>query len=187
MNSTTPKPWPEALLPWAVAESICAEAGVFLGVAVPRRRARWLEAKAQRCFEHSRHFRAKMLARGEAPLHNLRMFMRHWLASLLQLERPDLWYALPPYFAMGVRLPAEKHPRVNRHHSGPLPRARRWNPARVLAHPRWHFLAPTPDPERPVQQIQPPRPTEPPPTHVRPAPTPLMPTPYHALYEYPIC
>jgi len=42
--------WPEVMLPWAMAETICREVAVFLGVPLPRRYARWLTAKAEVCF-----------------------------------------------------------------------------------------------------------------------------------------
>lgn len=134
--------WPEALLPWAVAESICAEAGRYLGVDVPRRRAEWLTRKAEICFQRNAKFRKKMRSPGEGSLQYLRMFMRHWLASMLKLERPDLFQRLPDDYVLGRALPAGKAPRLPR--AKRLYRSRGWKTARVVQHPRWAFLAPVP-------------------------------------------
>lgn len=133
--------WPALMAPLWIAESVCAEAARFLGEALPERYATWLAARAERCHRGSAHFRRSMRARGTGGRDNLRMFMRHWLASLLLLERPDLYRALPPEFDLGRPLPPGTHPRVNRHSSLPLPTALAWNPDRVLQHRHWQFLA----------------------------------------------
>jgi len=159
-----PHAWPEALLPWVVAESVCEEAGRYLGVAVPRRRALWLAAKAEACFQGNDRFRRRM--RGAAPVEWLRAFMRHWLSSLLKLEQPDLWRALPDSYHLGRALPPSGRT------VPPRPRARRWNPGGVLRHRRWAFLQPdagagTPRVSRPPSRC-----------HVVLS--------HDALYEYPI-
>jgi hypothetical protein len=40
--------------------------------------------------------------------------MRHWLAALLDLERPDLYQCLPEDFNLGHRLPPGQHPLIRR-------------------------------------------------------------------------
>lgn len=165
--------WPDALLPWVVAESVCEEVSGFLDVRMPKRLARWLTAKAEVCFQRNRRFREKMLALGQTPREDLLMYMRHWLASLLREERPDLWSALPSSFDLGHRLPGGKHPRINRRHRVPLPASRRWNPSRTRAHSRWAFL----EPPQPAVR----------PSHSRRQGQGDHPLPYAAVHEYPIC
>ena len=133
--------WPEGLLPWAMAESVCQEAAVFLSVALPQRYARWLEAKAEVCFQKNACFRRHVRGQGNAGRAYLFMNMRHWLAALLGTERRDLWCCLLASFDIGHPLPPGPHPRLNRRNKLPLPRPRRWNSARVLSHHRWHWLA----------------------------------------------
>lgn len=166
--SAQPKAWPEVLLPWAVAESVCREAGVYLGVAIPRSRARWLAAKAEICFQRNASFQKKMLGRGDAPIGWLRTFMRHWLSSILKLERPDLWSRLPDSFSMGHRLPMGKAESRLRS----VYKARRWSSARVWSNPRWAFLAPG----SPVARRSPPA-----------AVRANQALPYAGRHEYPIC
>jgi hypothetical protein len=173
MKSTKRQSWPEVLLPLVVAESVCQEIAVFLDVRIPKRHARWLAVKAETCFQRNRRFREQMLARGNAPLEQLRMYMRHWLSSLLHEERPDLWCALPESFDIGHRLPSGKHPRINRRQRTPLPASRRWNPSRATRHPRWLFLE-----------------TRKPKMRSSPSPSPSPPDtllPYEVLHEFPIC
>jgi hypothetical protein len=133
--------WPAPMVPLWIAESVCAEAARFLGEDLPARYAEWLAARAERCYRGIAHFRRSMQARGTGGRDNLRMFMRHWLASLLLLERPDLYRALPPAFDLGLPLPPGTRPRVNHRSSLPLPKALAWNPDRVLQHRHWRFLA----------------------------------------------
>jgi hypothetical protein len=53
-----------------------------------------------------------MRGRGNAPRDWLYAFMRHWLAALLDLERPDLYQCLPEDFNLGHRLPPGIKPPV---------------------------------------------------------------------------
>jgi hypothetical protein len=49
---------------------------------------------------------------GIAPRDWLYAFMRHWLAALPDLERPDLYQCLPEDFNLGHRLPPGQHPLI---------------------------------------------------------------------------
>src|SRR5271157_4237293 len=131
------------LMPWLVAETVCDEVSQFLGLDLPARYAVWLEAKAELCYSGRRHFHKLMRGRGNAPREWLYVFMRHWLASILHLERPDLCRCLPMSFVYGRRLPRGAHPRINRVGCRPdfLPAPRGWEPSRVTRHRRWAWLA----------------------------------------------
>jgi hypothetical protein len=129
------------LMPRAIAESVCAEASRFLDEEFPARYADWLVIKAHRCYSAHRHFYKLMQARGNVARDRLYMFMRHWLASFLHLERPDLFYCLPITFGDGRRLPPGTHPRIHRNgFHAPLPKPRDWNEQRVYRHFRWTWL-----------------------------------------------
>lgn len=88
-----------------------------------------LVARAQRCFRGHAHFRSLML--GVDCREWLGSFMRHWMAGLLQRERPDLWECLPPTFDVGRRLPDGRHPRINRRESYPRRKTLRWGATRM--------------------------------------------------------
>ncbi|MGD0261086.1 MAG: hypothetical protein ABSD29_14830 [Verrucomicrobiota bacterium] len=102
------------LMPWLIADTVCGEVSRFLGVEIPARYSDWLDAKAERCYANHRHFRKLMRGRGNAPRDWLYAFMRHWLAALLDLERPDLYQCLPEDFNLGRRLPAGRPPLIRR-------------------------------------------------------------------------
>ena len=129
-------------MPWLIAETVCAEVEHFLAVELPDRYAEWLDAKAERCYSGRRQFYKLMQGRGNAARDRLYMFMRHWLASFLQLERPDLFRCLPVSFANGQRLPPTQHPRSNRTGISvpPPPAPRDWDASRVTRHHRWAWL-----------------------------------------------
>lgn len=129
------------LMPWLVAESVCGEVARFLGVEIPTRYAVWIEARAELTYAKDGHFRKLMRGRGNAPRDWLRVYMRHWLAGLLGLERPDLYECLPDTFALGHALPPPVHPRRRWHGNGkPLHPPRDWDPQRVLQNRRWRWL-----------------------------------------------
>ncbi len=94
-----------SLMPWLIAETVCGEVACFLDVEIPARYAAWIEARAEVCYAKPGHFRKLMRGPGNAPRDWLRAFMRHWLAALLGLERPDLYECLPDSFALGHSLP----------------------------------------------------------------------------------
>jgi hypothetical protein len=130
-----------SLMPWLIAESVCTEAARFLGVEIPARYAAWIEARAEINYAKRGHFQKLMRGRGDGPRAWLRVYMRHWLAGLLGLERPDLYEWLPDTFALGHPLPPPVHPRRRWHgHGKPLHPATDWNPRRVLEHRHWRWL-----------------------------------------------
>jgi hypothetical protein len=129
------------LMPWLIAESVCTEVSRFLGIELPARYSVWIEARAEVSYARFDHFRKLMRGRGNAPRDWLRAFMRHWLAGLLGVERPDLYECLPDSFGLGHPLPPGVHPRRRWHGNGrPLHAPRGWNPQRVLQHRRWRWL-----------------------------------------------
>jgi hypothetical protein len=147
-----PDEWPEVraalraglerdtlLMPWIIADSVCAEVSRFLDVDLPGRYVVWLDAKAELCYSARRRFHKLMRSRGNAGRDWLYVFMRHWLASLLRLERPDLCRRLPADFGSGRRLAHGRSPRGSV--TGPFRNficaPRDWNPARVTRHHRW--------------------------------------------------
>ena len=130
------------LMPWLIAESVCAEGSRYLGIELPARYAAWLEIRAEVSYARFSHFRKLMRGRGDAPRGWLRTYMRHWLAGLLGVERPDLYECLPESFALGHPLPPAVHPRRRWHgNRRPLHPPRDWNPQRVIEHRRWRWLA----------------------------------------------
>jgi len=149
------------LMPWLIAETVCDEVSQFLGVDLPVRYAVWLEGKAELCYSRHRRFHKLMRGRGNAPRDWLYAFMRHWLGSILQLERPDLCWRLPLSFAYGRRLPRGTDPGVKKLevHQGYLPAPRGWEPSRVTRHRAWAWVARIGSPDvaephrRPERQI----------------------------------
>jgi hypothetical protein len=64
--------------------------------------AAWLDAKAEWRYARHDHFCQVIRVRGNAPRDWLYAFRRHWLAALLDLERPDLYQCLPEDFKPGL-------------------------------------------------------------------------------------
>lgn len=125
-----PTRWPDALSAEVIADSVVREVSHFLRARLPGARyADALSARAVRCFAAHAGFRRMML--GARCREQLAVFMRHWTASLLQRERPDLWECLPPSFDVGHPLPEGTGARVKRRGSGPRRKALRWNPRRM--------------------------------------------------------
>lgn len=126
-------------MPWIVADTACDEVGHYLEVEMPRDRyAEWLDAKAERCYARNRRFRKLMHSRGNAPREWLLAFMQHWLAALLQIERPDLLRRLPWGYGF-YRTPLNGlGPKAGERMNTGL---RPWDPQRVLRHPSWRWLA----------------------------------------------
>ncbi len=130
------------LMPWAIAESVCAEVSRFFDLELPARYTGWLEAKALHCYDGNPHFHKLMHRGGNRSIDLLYAFMRHWLTSFLHLERPDLFRCLPVDFGNGLRLPDGLHPHLNRMGGGPgfIPRPLPWDASRVTRHERWAWL-----------------------------------------------
>ena len=91
------------LMPWLVADSVVGEACRWLDTELPPEWADWLDARAERCFARRRQFHRLISARN-AGLDYLYKFMRHWLASRLARERPQLYRRLPFTYSLGVEL-----------------------------------------------------------------------------------
>ena len=94
------------LLPWLVAETVCGEAARWLESEVPRRLAPLLAARAVRLYPENQSFARRLRAPGNAGREQLRVFMRHWLASRLARQHPALFQRLPSSFCVGWPLPA---------------------------------------------------------------------------------
>jgi hypothetical protein len=142
------------LMPWLVAESVRAEASVYLDVAIPRRYEVWLDAFAERLYARNPRFRRQLRqpVRGHEPRDLLFAFMRHWLTGWLHIERPDLHQRLPVEYAIGHPLPnsgdawnASVSPHAKLHFRAKPPlKPMRWSPQRLLDRPRWAWLAACP-------------------------------------------
>ena len=91
------------LMPWLIADSVLGEACCWLNTELPPEWADWLDARAERCFARRRQFHRLISARN-AGRDNLCKFMRHWLASRLARERPELFRRLPFTYSLGVEL-----------------------------------------------------------------------------------
>jgi hypothetical protein len=131
------------LMPWLIAESVTQEVSRFLDVELPARYGVWLDAKAELCYARDRRFHKLMRGRGNAPRDWLCAFMRHWLGSILILERPDLCRRLPDSFVWGERLPRGPQPHTGDDggRRGRLPASQSWDPSRVTGHCSWAWLA----------------------------------------------
>ena len=81
-----------------------AEASCWLGAALPARYAAGLAFRARRCYAHSESFRVKIRRPGGAGRDMLYVFMRHWLAARLHMERPALYARLPKDYSCGAPL-----------------------------------------------------------------------------------
>ena len=99
------------IVPLWVAEGILNEAEAWLRTTLPAEWPAALAAKAERCFAGHRQFYRLISARGNrgnAGIAKLRQFMRHWLASRLARERPELYRRLPPAYSLGLPLMARR-------------------------------------------------------------------------------
>ena len=99
IDETTP------IIPRAIAEGVCEEAGVWLQQPLPRRWVRELVAHANTVFARNAQFRRKVCGQGNAGRDWLWMFMRHWLAALLKNRRPQGFARLPAGYPAGGDLP----------------------------------------------------------------------------------
>src|SRR3989442_143487 len=93
------------IVPRAVMEAVCEEAGVWLGQPLPRRWIRELTARANAVYAHNPRFRRKVRARGGSGRDYLWAFTRHWLTGLMWERRPQLHARLPNTYCVGHPLP----------------------------------------------------------------------------------
>jgi hypothetical protein len=93
------------LVPWALMEAVCEEAGVWLGHPLPRRWIRELTARANTIYAHNPRFRRKVQGAGNRGRDFLWAFARHWLAGLAYERRPALYAKLPASYCVGHPLP----------------------------------------------------------------------------------
>ncbi len=93
------------IVPRAVAEGVCEEAGLWLGQPLPRRWVRELTARANTIYAHNPRFRRKIRAHGDNGRDYLWAFARHWLAGLMWERRPHLHALLPSSCCSGHPLP----------------------------------------------------------------------------------
>ena len=94
-----------AIVPRAVMEAVCEEAGVWLGQPLPRRWIRELTARANAVYARNPRFRRKVCAQGDRGRDYLWAFTRHWLAGLMWERRPQLHACLPNSYSVGHPLP----------------------------------------------------------------------------------
>ena len=93
--------------PLWVAESIVQECGLWLGEPLPEEWVGKLATKADKCFASHRQFHRLV----KSPAHgmiNLRKFMRHWLAGLIQRKSLRLYKRLPYDYCIGLPLSARR-------------------------------------------------------------------------------
>src|SRR5437773_2848981 len=93
------------IVPRAVMEAVCEEAGVWLGQPLPRRWVPELTAYANTVYAHNPRFRRKVRAPGNRGRDYLWAFTRHWLAGLMWERRPQLHARLPNSYSVGHPLP----------------------------------------------------------------------------------
>jgi hypothetical protein len=92
------------LVPGAVAAGVWEEAAAWLGEELPRDWLIRLTERAEAVYASNPRVRRRLRGNGDGGRDWLWTFMRHWLASLLRKERPDLFARLPASYANGVEL-----------------------------------------------------------------------------------
>ena len=91
--------------PRALAQRVCEEASLWLGQGFPHEWVAELVERANVVYQHNPRFRGRLRAAGDAGLHYLMAFMRHWLFAILLSRRSDLAARLPSSYASGHDLP----------------------------------------------------------------------------------
>ena len=91
--------------PHALAECVCQEASFWLGQGLPHEWVAELVERANVVYQHNPRFCGRLRAAGDADLHYLLAFMRHWLFAILLSRRSDLVARLPSSYASGLELP----------------------------------------------------------------------------------
>lgn len=97
--------WDTPILPHIVAWAVCNEAAAWLGSPLPTKWVRELSARANTIYAHNERFRRRIRGAGNRGRDYLWMFVRHWLAALLQERRPRLFARLPASYSTGSGLP----------------------------------------------------------------------------------
>ena len=93
------------IVPRAIMEAVCEEAGVWLGQPLPRRWIRELSARANSVYARNPRFRRKVRAKDLSGRDYLWAFTRHWLSGLMWERRPQLHARLPNFYNVGHPLP----------------------------------------------------------------------------------
>lgn len=108
------------LMPWIIADTVCAEAANYLNSQIPLQYIDALDAKAERCYHagaktkssHSPHaprhcstFRQRIRSRDHKGRAYLHAYMRHWLYAFLTRDHRQLALQLPPEFSIGQPIP----------------------------------------------------------------------------------
>jgi hypothetical protein len=89
------------LVPRAAAEGVWAEACALLDEELPREWIGLLIEKAETIYTHGSRFRRRLQSNGNTSRDWLWAFMRHWLAALMQEQRPQLFRKLPSRYCVG--------------------------------------------------------------------------------------
>ena len=124
------------IVPRAVMEMVCEEAGLWLGQPLPRRWIRELTARANTIYAHNPRFRRKIRGQGNSGRDYLRTFARHWLSGLISEHRSHAYPRLPASFSIGQPLPTNAPVptlRLKTPPKIPPPATRRPRPAPVYA------------------------------------------------------
>ena len=120
------------IVPRAVMELVCEEAGLWLGQPLPRRWIRELTARANTIYAHNPLFRRKIRGQGNSGRDYLWTFARHWLSGLISEHHPHAYPHLPASFNIGQPLPTKPpvpHLRLKTARKIPPPTKRRPRPA----------------------------------------------------------
>ena len=94
------------LAPVAVARGVCEEVSIWLAAELP---ASWVELLVEKTAiisAHNPRFHRLLRQSGDRGRDWLWAFMRHWLAALLQRQRPACYARLPADYSRGRPLPA---------------------------------------------------------------------------------
>jgi len=104
------------LMPWIIADTVCAEASRHLNSEIPLQYIDALDAKAERCYaaagtaklqlgaKQYKLFRQHIRSRDNTGRAYLHAFMRHWLYAFLTRDHRKLALRLPPEFSVGRRV-----------------------------------------------------------------------------------
>jgi hypothetical protein len=135
------------IVPRAIMEAVCEEAGQWLGHPLPRRWIRELTCRANTIYANNPRFRRKIHARDEQGRDYLWSFARHWLAGLILKQRPHDYTRLPASFSIGQPLPVRaaipsERPKAPARISPPIHRRTPSASARHSAFAAMHFSFP---------------------------------------------